>query len=145
MSQPENRVNILKNVPLFNGLTDRQLKLVAKSFVSRKFSNGEEMVKQGEGGQGIFIITSGQAEAIRERANGDKVSVKTFDSTDFFGELALLSEGTRTASVVARSDVDCLVLARWDFIPLLKEDADMAVSLAQELAKRFRNTLDTVL
>ena len=145
MSNAEDRIGFLKRVPLFQGLTDRQLKTLSKTFMTRTFSNGEEMVKQGESGQGIFIIISGQAEAIRESANGDKVSVNSFDATDFFGELTLLSEGPRTASVIARSDLECLVLARWDFIPLLKEDADMGVSVAQELAIRFRNTLDALL
>lgn len=103
------------------------------------------MVKQGEGGVGIFVIVSGHAEAIRHLPDGGEISVNTFGPHDFFGELALLSEGTRTASVYAREASESLVLPRWDFISLMKADADMAVSIAQELAKRFRRTLDAML
>ena len=91
-----------------------------------------------------MVSVSGNSEAVRERANGDKVVVAEFGPTDFFGELALLNEGVRTATVYARTDTNCLVLARWDFIAVLKEDADMGVTVAQELAKRFRRTLDTL-
>ncbi|GJM39759.1 MAG: hypothetical protein DHS20C20_00410 [Ardenticatenaceae bacterium] len=145
MSNSDNSVSFLKNVPFFKSLSDRQLKSLAKVFTLRNFSEGEAMVKQGERGLGIFIVVTGQAEAMRENANGETVSVNTFGPTDYFGELTLLSEGTRTASVIARSDLDCLVLSQWEFISLLKGDADMAVSVAQELARRFRYTLDTIL
>lgn len=145
MNNAKETVEILKKVPLFSGLTNRQLNTLASSFVARSFSDGEEVVKQGESGVGIFIIVSGEAEAVREVADGEQVSVNRFGATDFFGELALLSEGTRTASVYARSELKCLVLPRWDFIAHLKEDAEMAVSVAQELASRFRDALDTVL
>lgn len=144
MSNLEKTIDFLKKVPLFSGLTSRQLKKLAGAVVPRKFSDGEEMVKQGETGVGVFIMMSGHAEAMRELDNGEQLSVNTFESTDFFGELALLTEGNRTASVYARSDVECLVLARWNFIPLLKEDAEMAVAVAEELAARFRDTLETI-
>lgn len=144
MSNPKQTVEFLKNVPLFSGLSSRQLKKLANAVVPRSFSAGDEMVKQGENGVGIFIIISGQAEAIREMDGGESVTVNSFESTDFFGELALLTEGPRTASVHAKTDVECVVLARWNFIPLLKEDAEMGVSVAQELAARFRTTLDAM-
>lgn len=144
MSSPQNIVDFLHRVPLFYGLNDRQLKKLASRFVSRKFAAGEAIVTQGDGGEGVFIIVSGRAEAIRERANGDKLTVNTFGPTDFFGELALLNEGTRTASVIATTDTTCLVLTRWDFLAVLREDADMGATVAQELAKRFRRTLDTI-
>lgn len=143
MSKP-NSVDFLRRVPLFYGLSDRELNKLARRFVTRKYKAGEEIVTQGERGEGLFIIVSGKAEAVRERPDGDKVVVSTFGPTGFFGELALLNEGTRTASVLAREDSECMVLARWDFISILKEDADMGVTVAQELAKRFRRTLDTL-
>ena len=144
MSKPQNTIDFLRRVPLFYGLSDRELNKLAKRFVTRQFASGEEMVAQGEGGEGLFIIVSGKAEAIRERRNGDKIVVSTFDPTSFFGELALLNEGTRTASVFARVDTECLILARWDFISILKDDANMGVIVAQELARRFRRALETL-
>lgn len=137
-------IQMLKRVPLFKGLTDRQFKIMVGSIVTRNYTDGEAMVVQGEGGVGIYIIASGSAEAILEMNDGEKKSVNTFGPADFFGELALLNDGPRTASVFARSDVEALVLTRWDFIPLLKKDGEMAVAILQELAGRFRQTLDAL-
>lgn len=142
MSKTKNKIDFLKKVPLFNGLTDRQLKMMVNSMTSRSYADGDAMVTQGEIGLGMFIIISGQAEAIRETEAGDRVSVNSFQETDFFGELGLLDEGPRTATVIARSDVESMILTRWDFLALLREDAGMAVTVLQELARRFRFTLD---
>jgi CRP-like cAMP-binding protein len=137
-------VDFLVKVPLFKGLQNRQLERLAKSFVQRQYGVGEAIVTQGEGGEGIFIIVSGAAEAIRERADGTKAVVNTFGPTGFFGELALLDDGLRTASVITTEATQCLVLTRWTFLGMLRQDADMGVVIAQELAKRFRVALDTL-
>jgi CRP/FNR family cyclic AMP-dependent transcriptional regulator len=137
-------VDFLVKVPLFKGLQNRQLERLAKSFVQRQYGVGEAIVTQGEGGEGIFIIVSGAAEAIRERADGTKAVVNTFGPTGFFGELALLDDGLRTASVITTEATQCLVLTRWTFLGMLRQDADMGVVIAQELAKRFRMALDAL-
>jgi CRP-like cAMP-binding protein len=131
-------------VPLFQSLKKRQLERLAEKFVPREYAAGQAIVTQDKGGEGFFIITSGQAEAIRERADGEKVVVNTLGPTDFFGELALLDDGLRTASVVATEATQCLVLTRWDFLSVLKTDVDMAIVILEELAKRFRLALDVL-
>ncbi len=142
MTDPEKTTGFLTKVPLFDGLNKGQLKKLATRFVSRPYKSGESIVTQGKGGEGMFILISGKAEAIRERADGAKVVVNTFGPTDFFGELALLDEGARTASIVTTEESECLVLARWDFIATMKDDAEMGVVIAQVIAKRFRRALD---
>lgn len=137
-------VGFLNKVPLFQGLKSRQLEVLAKRFVEREYAAGQNIVTQGQGGEGFFIVVSGKAEAIRQRSDGDKTVVNTFGPMDFFGELALLDDGLRTASVVASEATRCLVLTRWDFLGTLKEDADMAIAILQELARRFRMALDTL-
>ena len=144
MEDVKQTIGFLARVPLFRGLKKRQLERLAKRFVEREYAAGEAIVTQDKGGEGIFIIVSGKAEAIRERADGIKAVVNTFGPTDFFGELALLDDGLRTASVVTTEATKCLVLTRWDFLGILKEDADMGVVIAQELAKRFRMALDVL-
>jgi CRP-like cAMP-binding protein len=129
---------------LFQSLKKRQLERLAEKFVPREYAAGEAIVTQDKGGEGFFTITSGQADAIRERADGEKVVVNTFGPTDFFGELALLDDGLRTASVVATEATQCLVLTRWDFLGVLKKDVDMAIVILEELAKRFRLALDVL-
>ena len=81
-----------------------------------------------------FCQTSGVCD-------GEQVVVNTFGPTDFFGELAMLSDEPRTASVVATEDAECLVLTRWEFLGKLKADSEMSVVILQELAKRFQRAL----
>ena len=138
------KVLFLKKVPLFKNLTDKQLKTIAGRLVERKFKAGDLIVKQGAGGEGFFMVSKGTAEAVFKNKDGENVVVNTFEPTDFFGELALLSEGTRTATIVCKEDVTTQALTRWDFRAILIEDAEMAVTILEELAARFRTLLSTM-
>jgi CRP/FNR family transcriptional regulator, cyclic AMP receptor protein len=144
MADTKQIVSFLHRVPLFQGLNNRQLEHLARRFVERDYKTGTTIVTQGQGGEGFFIVAKGHVEVIRERNDGTKAVVNRLGEGDFFGEMALLDEGQRTASVVAVEDTHCLVLTRWDFLGSLKEDADMAVEVLQELARRFRMALETL-
>jgi CRP-like cAMP-binding protein len=144
MNDLKQTVGFLQNVPLFQNLNNRQLEHLARRLVDRRYAAGQPIVTQGHGGEGFFVIVSGKAEAFRQRADGEKVTVNTFRPTDFFGELALLDDGPRTASVIAAEPTQCLALTRWDFLAALREDAEMSVIILQELTKRFRRALDSL-
>jgi CRP-like cAMP-binding protein len=144
MNDLKQTVGFLQKVPLFHGLNNRHLERLARRMVDRHYAAGQPIVIQGHGGEGFFVIVSGKAEAFRERSDGDKVPVNTFGPTDFFGELALLDDGLRTASVIASEPTQCVALTRWDFLAALREDPEMSVIILQELAKRFRRALDTL-
>jgi CRP-like cAMP-binding protein len=129
MSDLKQTIGFLQNVPMFHGLNNRQLEHLAKRMVERVYAAGQPIVTQGQGGEGFFVIVSGKAEASRERSDGVKAVVNTFGPTDFFGELALLDDGLRTASVVASEPTQCLVLTRWDFLTALREgDVEMSIT-----------------
>ena len=138
------KMKFLVKVPLFAGLTDRQMKKLANRFITRDYKDGDYIVTQGKGGAGMFTIVSGEAEAIIESPDGQKTVVNTFGSTDFFGEIALLDSGPRTASVVAKRNTECLILSREDFIAIMKNDADMGVVIAEELANRLRKAINVM-
>ena len=145
MATTEQKKNVLKKVPLFQSLKDRQLQRLADRMVERNYGAGDLIVKQGQGGEGFYVLITGKAEATRERSDGEQVVVNQFGPTDFFGELALLDEdGVRTASIQVSEPTTCLVLTRWDFLAILRQDADMAVEILQEMAKRFRIALNTL-
>ena len=144
MNDLKQTIGFLQNVPLFQNLNNRHLEHLARRVVERQYASGQPIVTQGHGGEGFFVIVSGKAEAFRHRADGEKVEVNNFGPTDFFGELALLDDGLRTASVVATEPTKCLALTRWDFVAALREDAEMSVIILQELAKRFRRALDSL-
>ncbi|MCB9134053.1 MAG: cyclic nucleotide-binding domain-containing protein [Anaerolineales bacterium] len=144
MSQPDQKEKFLAQVPLFKGLRDRQIKQLASRFVTRAYHPHEYIVSQGKGGAGMFVVVSGHAEAILESMDGDKTVVNTFGPSDFFGEIALLDDGPRTASVVATEETECLILSRPDFIAVMQADAEMGVVIAQELANRIRKLINSL-
>src|SRR5687767_9704578 len=110
MQTTKQTVSFLERVPLFAGLKPRQLEALANRFVERQYAPDAAIVTQGQGGEGFFVIVSGKAEVVRERSDGEKIVVNEFGPTDFFGEMALLDDGLRTASVVATQATECLVL-----------------------------------
>ena len=126
-------VDLLKQVPLFQGLDNRSLKRLAETFTDRSFVTGQELTIEGSGGVGFFVIESGEA-----RVTVDGEDRRTLGAGDFFGEVALLDAGLRTATVTAASDGKMYGLTQWQFRPLVEENASIAWPLLQAMAKRTR-------
>ncbi len=137
-------IQILSQIPLFSGLNEKQLKKLADRMTKRDYLEGDVIITQGQGGEGLFMIAEGSAEAIRIQPDGEKLTVNEFSPKDFFGELALLDEGLRTASVIATSNATCFILTRWDFKGILRNEPEMAITMLEEMAKRFRRALETL-
>jgi CRP-like cAMP-binding protein len=144
MPSEKDTVSFLARVPMFQGLNAAQLRRLAGRFVPREFSAGTDIVTQGKGGAGLFVLVSGRAEAVRVRTDGSKAVLNVFGPTDFFGELALLDDAPRTASVVCTEDTECLVLSQWEFLGAIRDDAEMGIVILQELVKRFRRALEVL-
>lgn len=126
-------IELLKQVPLFQGLDDKSLKKVAETFVDRSFVAGQELASEGSGGVGFFVIESGEAHV-----TVDGEDRRTLAAGDYFGEVALLDVGLRTATVTATSDGKMYGLTQWQFRPLVEENAAIAWPLLQAMAKRTR-------
>ena len=141
MAKPEDIANLLATIPLFHGLNNKQLRQLGNRFVPRSYNAGKNIVTQGKGGEGMFVMTTGRAEAVVESTDGTKTKVNEFGPRDFFGEVAMLDDGPRTASVMATEETECLALTRSDFIALMKNDAEMATEIAVALAKRLRRVV----
>ena len=133
--------SFLASVPLFRSLNKAQIQSLARTMTPRHYAAGEELVRQGQGGIGLFVVVSGRAEAVHTRLDGTRVVVNTFGPTDFFGELAMLNDEPRTATVVAVEDTECLVLTRWEFLAKLEQDGKMATVILKELAQRFQRAM----
>jgi CRP-like cAMP-binding protein len=126
----------MATVPLFKSLKRNQLSTLAKQASVQTFDTNQEIVTQGKPGVGLFILMSGEAQVVHMQPDGTQ--------TDFFGELALLTEGPRTASVVATAPTQCLVLTHWNFFAVLRDEADMAIAILEELAWRFSVALQVI-
>jgi CRP/FNR family cyclic AMP-dependent transcriptional regulator len=126
------RTDLLRRVPLFSDLERRELEDIAKSMKERTFPAGETVTDEGTGGVGFFVIEDGTAKVSvhgEERAQ--------LGPGDYFGEIALIAESPRTATIVAESDLRCLGMTFWDFRPLVEENGRIAWKLLQVLAKRL--------
>ena len=141
MANPNDLSTFLASVPLFRGLSKQHLNKLSKRFISRSYKAGDTIVTQGKGGEGMFTIISGKVEAVLESADGSKTVVNSFGPGQFFGEVAMLDDGPRTASVIATQETECLVLTRSDFISVMHNDAEMATEIAIALANRLRRTV----
>ena len=144
MASKKDIASFLARVPMFQGLTASQTQRLAGRFVRRSYASGVDIVTQGRGGAGLFVVVSGRAEVIRVRTDGTTAVLNVFGPTDFFGELALLDDAPRTASVVCTEETECLVLSQWEFLGALREDSEMGIVILQELVKRFRRALQVL-
>jgi CRP-like cAMP-binding protein len=130
MSAP---TDFLKRVPLFQGLSDKDLDSIARSFTERPFQAGRELTSEGSGGVGFFVIESGEATVTI-----DGVERRTLGPGDYFGELALIDGGSRTATITAATDGKAYGLTAWDFKPLVEQNSAIAWPLLQALTARIR-------
>jgi CRP-like cAMP-binding protein len=119
----------LKQVPLFSSLAQRQLKRLSRDFKERRFQPGATPVRQGHmSGIGFFLITDGEASV-----SVDSREVARLGPGDYFGELGLISERARTATVTAETSLHCLELASWDFRRFVKDNPDVSWKLLRHL------------
>jgi pyruvate,water dikinase len=126
-------VDVIEQVPLFANLSARDVAHIASLFKERRFAAGETVTKEGAGGAAFFVIDSGEAK-VSLRGN----ELATLTRGDYFGEIALIDEGARSATVTAATDLVCYGLTFWEFRPLVQHNAAIAWNLLQTLAKRFR-------
>lgn len=144
MSDQQKITGFLHTVPMFRGLDDKQLQRLAKRFNERSYGKGEAIVTQGTMGIGLFIVESGRAQAVRHFADGSEIQLNSFGPTEFFGELSLLDEAPRTATVAAVEDTKCLILTQLDFLSALREDADVSIIMLKEMAHRLRRATESL-
>ncbi len=126
-------IELLQRVPLFAELDPGELEQIARLFKERRFAKGETVVMEGSGGAAFFLISSGEATASVGGAERP-----TLQPGDYFGEIALIDEGRRSATITATSDLLCYGLTFWEFRPLVEGNGIIAWKLLQSLAKKLR-------
>jgi CRP-like cAMP-binding protein len=130
MSAP---VDLLRRVPIFSELEPNELERISRSFRDRTFAAGQEVVTEGRGGVGFFVVESGEATVTVHGDARGKIG-----PGDYFGEVALIDEGPRSATITADTDLKTWGLTPWDFRPLVETNAAIAWKLLQALAKKLR-------
>ena len=126
-------VDTLKKVPLFAGLDNKELLQIASSMRERKFKAGDTVTQEGAGGVGFFVVEQGQADV---SVGGE--SKGSVGPGDYFGEIALINESPRTATLTARTDMLCYGMTPWDFRPLVESNSTIAWKLLTAMAEKMR-------
>lgn len=122
----------LATVPLLAGLNDRVRRRLAEIGKRRTYAAEEAIVTEGSTGTAFYIVLSGRARVER----GGEV-LGQLSGGDFFGELALIEEHPRSASVLATEETDCLLFPAWEFTALLAEHPELATPIMRELIARL--------
>lgn len=134
---PAPSVDALERVALFADLQRREAEQIAGLCKERRFSAGETVTREGTGGAAFFVIESGEATiSIRGKERG------VLGPGDHFGEIALIDEGARAATITASTDLVCYGLTFWDFRELVQGNAAIAWTLLRSLARMLRDTQD---
>jgi CRP-like cAMP-binding protein len=123
----------LRKVPLFAGLDERELEQIADTMQERRFAAGSTVTQEGSGGAGFFIVESGQADV---SVGGE--GRRTIGPGDYFGEIALITNSPRTATITARTDLLCYGMTPWDFRPLVETNSAIAWKLLTAMAEKLR-------
>jgi CRP-like cAMP-binding protein len=125
----------LASVPLLAGLEPRVRRRLAEVGKRRTYGADEEIVREGSTGTALYILLSGEA-----RVEQDGREIGRLAAGDFFGELALIEEHPRSATVVAATDTDCLLFPAWEFTALLEEHPEVAVPILRVLIRRLHRS-----
>ncbi|HZA19993.1 MAG TPA: cyclic nucleotide-binding domain-containing protein [Actinomycetota bacterium] len=127
-------IESLRHVPLFSACSNRELRAIAGVVKNVAHPKGTVIATEGDPGVGLFVIVEGEAEVT---IGGKRMAI--LRRGDFFGEIALLDGGPRSATVTARSDLKLLGLTEWVFRGLLQEHPSIAVKTLEAMAGRLRS------
>jgi CRP-like cAMP-binding protein len=123
---------VLRNTSLFSQLQKKDIKRLAAALTERSFPAGAVIIEQGKPGVGMFVIGDGTVTV-----SVDGQAIRTHGAGDYFGEVALIDDGPRTAEVKADTDVECFVLPAWQFRAIVSEHPDVTWALLRSVVQRL--------
>lgn len=123
----------LARVPMFRALDRRALDRLERITRQRSYKPGDAIVREGDEGVGFFLITRGKVDVVRGGTH-----LNTLGEGDFFGEMALLDNHRRSATVRATEPTTCLAMLRSDFLAELRANADIGVEMLAYMSQRLR-------
>ncbi|MCX6355793.1 MAG: cyclic nucleotide-binding domain-containing protein [Candidatus Aureabacteria bacterium] len=137
------KVLTLKGIPIFSHLHFKELLAIASISREESFHVGDEIVKEGERGDSMYIIVSGVVRIVSGAA-GERVHLATLKENDYFGEMALFDDSPRSASAIADGDVRALAIYKQEFRDMLREYPGVSIMMCEEFCRRLRRTIEKV-
>ena len=141
---PPDPFEVLKSVPLLRRVPEADLRALAPLVRERSHPRGSVILSQGDAGEALFLIRSGQVKVTVVAEDGREVILSVLGAGSFFGEMALVDDEPRSAHVIAMEDSALLQLRREDFRARLRAAPELAISLLCELSRRLRRADDTI-
>lgn len=147
-------IDVLKEVSFFKSFAknDDIMQKISGMCTTRKFANGKTIIEEGEFGDELYIMLSGEIDILKKTLQNERYTVTTLSSSMggvYVGELALIDDDRRSATVTAKTDCDCLVIKRKDFIHFGDANPDIGLeitrSLASQLSSKLRKTNSDVI
>ena len=139
---------VLKQIPVFHELSDRQMREIENLCHKRRYKQGETVFKRLAPGEGMFIILSGSIEIFTKDKSGNKNILAVLNDGEFFGELSLLDSDTRSATAIATQDSHLLAFLRPDLQSFSKRNPQtgnkILFNLARVMAARLRKTSEQI-
>lgn len=129
---------MLKNIPLFSGLAESDLAILSNHAVTKKFSKNTIIINEGDDTDSLYVILSGKVKAFLSDEQGKEIILNIEGPGQHFGEIALLDEAPRSASVMTLEPSSFLIISKHDFKDCLAKNPDIAISLIKELTHRIR-------
>src|SRR5690242_20470421 len=134
------RYSILKHVPLFAELANAELEIVAAQSRRKRYPKGSIVFHEGDHGDCLCVILSGRVKVSLLGARGQEAIVRTLERLDFLGEIALIDDAPRSATVIAMEATEVLEIAREPFLTLVREHPAIALKVMAQLARALRRT-----
>ncbi len=137
--KPTKQLQFLKETTLFTDIIDRHLKIIAQDIVPRHFKQGDIIFHEGDPGQSLYLVKSGQVRIFINGLDGSETSIILFGKPgDIFGELAVIDGLTRSASAVALDDTTLYTMSRENFRKQMQQYPQLALNFMKMLSKRVR-------
>ena len=135
----DDEVNVLRQIPLFSNIDTAKLKLMCFASERLTFKAGEVLFRQGDAGDAAYILIGGEADVISETPNGPQ-TVATLKRNDIIGEIAILCDVPRTATIKAASELVALKVTKELFFRMIQDFPEMAIEIMRVLAHRLEST-----
>ncbi len=141
MAGLQHEVDLLRRIPLFANVEPAKLKLLAFTSERITYEDGQELFHQGDAGDAAYVIISGSADVIVDTPDGE-FRVAHVDKNAFVGEIAILCDVPRTATIKASERVETLKIMKEHFLRMLKEFPEMGIEVMRVLADRLGSTTE---
>jgi len=129
--------DLISKIDFFSGLDEKILRKLSDACIMRQFTKNETIVRQGEMGLGLYLIAKGRVKVDREQG-GVRMQVAELGPEQFFGEMSLLDNKPRSATVTGIEDSECVLLTRDSFVKLMNKYPEIPIRMARVLADRLR-------